>query len=72
MLGTVLYGQSGVRFGDREEPRIEKPTDAVIRIAVKLSADRTYGAIAARRPHVRNRFFKGDVEAMKAKLWSVP
>src|SRR3954468_10964430 len=33
MRGTVLYGPRDVRFEDRETPRIEKPTDAVIRIA---------------------------------------
>ena len=34
MLGTVLYGPRDVRFEDRETPRIEKPTDAMIRTAV--------------------------------------
>ncbi|HEV2400660.1 MAG TPA: alcohol dehydrogenase catalytic domain-containing protein [Candidatus Sulfotelmatobacter sp.] len=33
MRGTVLYGPRDIRFEDRETPRIEKPTDAVIRIA---------------------------------------
>ena len=33
MRGTVLYGPGDVRFEDRETPRIEQPTDAVIRIA---------------------------------------
>lgn len=33
MRGTVLYGPRDVRFEDREDPRIEKPTDAVIRMA---------------------------------------
>lgn len=33
MKGTVLYGPRDVRFEDREMPRIEKPTDAVLRIA---------------------------------------
>src|SRR3954466_13342137 len=33
MRGTVLYGPGDIRFEDRETPRIEKPTDAVIRIA---------------------------------------
>jgi len=33
MRGTVLYGPHDVRFEDREDPRIEKPTDAIIRIA---------------------------------------
>ena len=34
MRGTVLYGPRDVRFEDREAPRIEKPTDAILRIAV--------------------------------------
>lgn len=34
MQGAVLYGPRDVRFEDRESPRIENPTDAVIRIAV--------------------------------------
>lgn len=34
MRGTVLYGPRDVRFEDREDPRIEKPTDAIIRMAV--------------------------------------
>ena len=33
MRGTVLYGPGDIRFEDRETPSIEKPTDAVIRIA---------------------------------------
>lgn len=33
MRGTVLYGPGDIRFEDCETPRIEQPTDAVIRIA---------------------------------------
>src|SRR5204862_4345526 len=33
MKGTVLYAPRDIRFEDRETPRIEQPTDAVIRIA---------------------------------------
>src|SRR5213082_747561 len=33
MKGTVLYGPRDVRFEERETPKIEKPTDAVIRIS---------------------------------------
>src|SRR5437764_1458640 len=33
MRGTVLYGPGDIRFEDREMPRIEQPTDAVIRMA---------------------------------------
>jgi len=33
MRGTVLYAPRDIRFEDRPEPEIEKPTDAVIRIA---------------------------------------
>jgi len=34
MRGTVLYGSKGIRFEDVPEPKIEKPTDAIIRLAV--------------------------------------
>jgi len=33
MLGTVLYGRRDIRFEARNIPFIEKPTDAVIRMA---------------------------------------
>jgi threonine dehydrogenase-like Zn-dependent dehydrogenase len=33
MRGTVLYGPRDIRFEDREMPRIEQPTDAVIRMS---------------------------------------
>jgi threonine dehydrogenase-like Zn-dependent dehydrogenase len=33
MRGTVLYGPRDIRFEDRETPRVEQPTDAVITIA---------------------------------------
>lgn len=34
MRGTVLYGPRDIRFEDREDPKIEEPTDALIRMAV--------------------------------------
>ena len=33
MKGTVLYGPRDVRYEDRPDPKIEKPTDAIIRIS---------------------------------------
>lgn len=33
MRGTILHGPRDVRFEDRDAPRIQKPTDAVIRIS---------------------------------------
>src|SRR5437588_12762342 len=33
MKGTVLYGPRDVRFEERDEPEILKPTDAIIKIA---------------------------------------
>src|SRR5438477_5975705 len=33
MRGAVLYGPRDIRFEDRQTPNIERPTDAVIRIA---------------------------------------
>jgi threonine dehydrogenase-like Zn-dependent dehydrogenase len=40
MRGTVLYGPGDIRFEDRETPRVEAPTDAVIRIAATCVAAR--------------------------------
>jgi len=34
MRGTVLYGSKDVRFEEVPEPKIEKPTDAIIRLPV--------------------------------------
>ena len=34
MRGTVLYGPRDVRFEERDEPKILKPTDAIIRLLV--------------------------------------
>ena len=47
MRGTVLYGPRDIRFEDRETPRIEQPTDAVIRIARPACAGRTCGRTGA-------------------------
>jgi threonine dehydrogenase-like Zn-dependent dehydrogenase len=33
MKGAVLYGPGDVRFEERDDPKINKPTDAIIRIA---------------------------------------
>lgn len=33
MRGTVLYGPGDIRFEDLETPKIEEPTDAIVRIA---------------------------------------
>src|SRR6266496_2870875 len=33
MRGTVLYGTGDIRFEDAPEPKITKPTDAIIRLA---------------------------------------
>src|SRR5882724_2007200 len=33
MRGTVLYGPRDVRFEERDEPKILKPTDAIIRLS---------------------------------------
>ena len=34
MQGTMIYGPRDIRFEDVPEPKIEKPTDAIIRLAV--------------------------------------
>ena len=33
MKGTVLYGERDIRFEDRPEPTITKPTDAILRLS---------------------------------------
>jgi len=33
MKGTVLYGTRDIRFEDRPEPKITKPTDAIVRLS---------------------------------------
>jgi D-arabinose 1-dehydrogenase-like Zn-dependent alcohol dehydrogenase len=33
MRGTVLYGPRDIRFEERPDPTILKPTDAIVRIA---------------------------------------
>jgi threonine dehydrogenase-like Zn-dependent dehydrogenase len=33
MRGAVLHGPRDVRFEERADPKVEKPTDAVIRIS---------------------------------------
>ena len=33
MQGTMIYGPRDIRFEDRPEPKIIKPTDAVIRLS---------------------------------------
>src|SRR5881392_4003038 len=33
MRGTVLYGARDIRFEDRPEPKIQKATDAIIRMS---------------------------------------
>jgi threonine dehydrogenase-like Zn-dependent dehydrogenase len=33
MQGTMLYGPRDIRFEDRPEPTITKPTDAVLRLS---------------------------------------
>jgi len=33
MKATMLYGPRDVRFEDREDPKILKPTDAIIRLS---------------------------------------
>ena len=34
MRGTVLYGPGGIRFEDRETPKIVEPIDAIVRISL--------------------------------------
>ena len=33
MQGTMIYGPRDIRFEDRPDPNIEKPTDAILRLS---------------------------------------
>ena len=33
MKGAVLYGPGDIRFEDRDDPKIQEPTDAVLRLS---------------------------------------
>jgi hypothetical protein len=54
MQGAVLYAPRDIRFEERDQPKIIKPTDAIIRTSVPASAGRTCGPTAASIPS-RNR-----------------
>ncbi len=43
MKGAMLYGPGDVRFEEREAPRIEQPTDAIIRMSATCVCGRTCG-----------------------------
>jgi threonine dehydrogenase-like Zn-dependent dehydrogenase len=45
MRGTILYGTGDVRFEDVADPKITKPTDAVIRFAATCVCGSDFGAI---------------------------
>ena len=47
MRGTVLYGTGDIRFEDTPEPKISKPTDAIIRLAATCVCGSDLWAIAA-------------------------
>ena len=46
MLATVLHAPGDVRFEDVAEPKIEKPTDAIIKLPRPASAGPTSGPTA--------------------------
>ena len=48
MQGTMLYGPRDIRFEDRPEPKITKPTDAIISLsATCICGSDLCGPIAA-------------------------
>jgi threonine dehydrogenase-like Zn-dependent dehydrogenase len=47
MRGTVLYGKEDIRFEDVPEPKINQPTDAIIRMSATCVVVPISGVIAA-------------------------
>ncbi len=75
MRGTVLYGPRDIRFEDREDPKIEKPTDAVIRMAATCVCGSDlwpYGGIQATNgPTPMGHEYRGFVEEAGRAVKSV-
>ena len=69
MKGAVLHAPGDVRFEERAEPAIVKPTDAVIRVAVRASAGPTSGPIAVRSPSKDPRRWDTSTAA-SSKRWA--
>ena len=76
MRGAVLHGPRDVRFEQRDEPRIIKPTDAIIRIAATcicgsdLWSYRGVQQIAAPTPFGHE--YCGVVEQIGGEVKNVP
>jgi hypothetical protein len=47
MLGTILYGSRDVRCEEVPEPKLLKPTDAIIRLSASASAAPIFGPSVA-------------------------
>lgn len=75
MLGTVMYGKGDVRYEDRPEPEILKPTDAIVRLAATcicgsdLWPYRGYGNDGA--PKAMGHEYCGTVEAVGSDVTTV-
>lgn len=75
MLGTVLYGKGDVRFEERPEPQILKPTDAIIRLSAAcicgsdLWPYRGYGD--SNEPKAMGHEYCGIVEAVGSEVTTV-
>src|SRR4051812_8121614 len=75
MRGTVLYRPRDVRFEDRQTPRIEHPTDAVIRIAATCVCGSDLwpyrGLQPTNGPTPMGHEYCGFVEEVGSAVWSV-
>ena len=75
MRGAVLYGAGDVRFEEREAPKIEKPTDAVLRLAASCVCGSDLwpyrGVSPVRQPTPMGHEYCGVVEEVGSAVKSV-
>ena len=48
MQGTMLYGPRDIRFEDRPEPKITKPTDAIVSLSATCICGSDLVAVSSR------------------------
>ena len=76
MRGTVLYDARDIRFEDRPEPQIQKPTDAIIRMsATCVCGSDLHGRFGASRrsqqPMAMGHEYCGIVEEVGSEVKTV-
>jgi threonine dehydrogenase-like Zn-dependent dehydrogenase len=75
MQGTMLYGPRDIRFEDRPEPKITKPTDAVIRLSATCICGSDLwsyrGIQSIRQPTPMGHEYCGIVEEVGKKVGNI-